>query len=84
MEFKQITESESHYRHLEKMSVAEILSNINKEDKTVPTAIEKVIPQIEQLVHVITDKMLMGGRLRDDKVWNTDFIGFAKAHRPPA
>ena len=54
---------ESNYGHLEKMSVTEILSNINKEDKTVPAAIEKVIPQIEQLVHVIVDKMLMGGRL---------------------
>ncbi|MEP7238176.1 MAG: N-acetylmuramic acid 6-phosphate etherase, partial [Ferruginibacter sp.] len=63
MAFKSITESESNYRHLEKMSVNDILSNINKEDKTVPAAIEKAIPQIEQLVHVITDKMLMGGRL---------------------
>ncbi len=63
MAFKQITESESHYRHLEKMPVSEILVNMNAEDKTVPAAIEKVIPQIEQLVHVIVDKMLMGGRL---------------------
>jgi N-acetylmuramic acid 6-phosphate etherase len=63
MSFKQITESESHYRHLEKMPVAEILANMNGEDKTVPAAIEEVIPQIEQLVHVIVDKMLMGGRL---------------------
>lgn len=41
MAFKQITESESHYRHLEKMPVAEILANMNAEDKTVPAAIEK-------------------------------------------
>lgn len=45
------------------MSVAEILHNINKEDKTVPTAVEQVIPKIEQLVQVTVDKMLMGGRL---------------------
>lgn len=63
MAFKQITESESHYRHLEKMTVAEVLVNINREDKTVPEAIEKVIPQIEELINVIVDKMLMGGRL---------------------
>lgn len=63
MAFKQITESESHYRHLEKMSVAELLTNINAEDKTVPAAIEKVIPQIEPLISAIVDKMLMGGRL---------------------
>lgn len=63
MVFKSITESESNYRHLEKMSVTELLSNINTEDKTVPAAINDVIPQIEQLVQVIADKMLMGGRL---------------------
>ena len=63
MSFNSITESESNYRHLEKMPVIDILANINKEDKTVPAAIEKVIPQIEQLVTVIVDKMLMGGRL---------------------
>jgi len=45
------------------MSVTDILFNINKEDKTVPGAIESAISQIEQLVQVITDKMLMGGRL---------------------
>ena len=63
MAFKQITESESNYRHLEKMTVVELLTGINKEDSTVPEAIEKVIPQIEQLVHSIVDKMLVGGRL---------------------
>ncbi len=63
MAFRQITESESNYRYLEKMPVSEILANINREDRTVPAAIEKVIPQIEQLVNVIVDKMLMGGRM---------------------
>ena len=62
-DFKKITEQPSHYRHLEKMSVAEILTNINKEDKTVPLAVEKVIPQIEKLVQAIVDKMVAGGRL---------------------
>ncbi len=57
------TESSSHYRHLEKMSVHELLVNINKEDKTVPGAIEKVIPQIELLVNAIVEKMQAGGRL---------------------
>ena len=61
--FKRITEESSEYRHLEKMSVNEILTNINTEDKKVPAAIEKVIPQIEALIHAIADKMLMGGRL---------------------
>lgn len=63
MSFISTTESESKYRHLEKMRLATLLSNINAEDKSVPEAIEKVIPQIEQLITVIADKMLAGGRL---------------------
>jgi len=63
MEFEKITEQPSPYRHLEKMSVSELLININEEDKTVPSAVAKAIPQIEKLVEVISDKMLMGGRL---------------------
>ena len=63
MAFKQVTESASNYRHLEKMPVMEILTSINNEDKIVPAAIEKVIPKIEQLINAIVDKMLTGGRL---------------------
>jgi N-acetylmuramic acid 6-phosphate etherase len=63
MAFERITEKESNYRHLDKMTIAELLTNINKEDATVPEAIAKVIPKIEVLVHSISDKMLMGGRL---------------------
>jgi N-acetylmuramic acid 6-phosphate etherase len=61
--FIKITEQPSKYRHLEKMSVGEILGHLNDEDKTVPYAIEKVLPAIENLVSVISDKMLAGGRL---------------------
>jgi N-acetylmuramic acid 6-phosphate etherase len=63
MSFTRITEQSSHYHHLEKMSVPEILANINKEDKTVPLAVEAAIPQITPLVNAIADKMLAGGRL---------------------
>jgi len=63
MAFERTTESPSLYRHLEKMSVAEILGHINNEDKKVPQAIEKVLPSIEELIQVIVDRMLMGGRL---------------------
>jgi len=62
-EFKKLTEEASNYRHLEKMSVLELLTNINNEDKTVPFAVEKAIPQVEKLVSVISDKMLAGGRV---------------------
>ena len=53
MEFKKSTEAESKYKHLEQMSVNELLLNINKEDKTVPDAVEKIIPKIEALVNVM-------------------------------
>ncbi len=32
------------------MSINEIISNINNEDKTVPLAVEKALPQIETLI----------------------------------
>jgi N-acetylmuramic acid 6-phosphate etherase len=48
MAFEKITEEDSSYRHLEKMSVAELLTNINQEDQKVPVAIAKSIPQIEK------------------------------------
>jgi len=57
------TEKESNYHNLEQMSVREVLENINQEDKTVPLAVEKAIPQIEQLVSVTAEKMRNGGRL---------------------
>lgn len=63
MAFEKITEQPSKYRHLDKMTIEEILNGINEEDKTVPFAVEKAIPQIEKLVEAATDKMLSGGRL---------------------
>lgn len=63
MAFEKITEKQSQYQNLEKMEVYEILTHINAEDKVVPAAVEKAIPQIEKLVEVISDKMLMGGRM---------------------
>lgn len=57
------TESSSHYNDLEHMSVRDLLFNINTEDKSVPHAIEKVIPKIELLVQAIVKKMEQGGRM---------------------
>lgn len=57
------TESSSHYDNLEKLSVRELLVGINQEDKTVPFAVEKAIPQIEALVTVVAERMQKGGRL---------------------
>src|SRR5574340_1083742 len=63
MSFTKITEQSSHYRHLEKMSVAEIIKNINKEDHQVALAVEKSLPAIEKLIDAVSEKMLAGGRL---------------------
>jgi N-acetylmuramic acid 6-phosphate etherase len=63
MAFIKVTEAESNYRHLDKMSIRELLVHINEEDKTVPAIIEAQIPKIELLTQAIVDKMLMGGRL---------------------
>ena len=63
MKFTKTTEQDSKYNHLEKMTVNDLLKNINKEDKTVPLAIEKVIPAIEKLVGIIVEKLNSGGRL---------------------
>lgn len=63
MDFEKTTEQESHYNHLEKMSINEIIININKEDKTVPLAVEKAIPQIQALIEVVVEKLKKGGRL---------------------
>jgi N-acetylmuramic acid 6-phosphate etherase len=57
------TEATSFYDNLEHMSVHDLLVNINREDKTVPLAIEKVIQKIEPLIDNIVEKMKSGGRL---------------------
>ncbi|MFV0573765.1 MAG: N-acetylmuramic acid 6-phosphate etherase [Xanthomarina gelatinilytica] len=63
MEFTKTTELESNYNHLEKMTISELIININKEDRTVPLAVEKALPQIETLISQIVDKLKNGGRL---------------------
>jgi len=63
MSFTKTTEADSHYNHLEKMSVSELLTNINSEDKSVPLAVEKSLPQIEKLTEKVVEKLKTGGRL---------------------
>ncbi|MCB9227783.1 MAG: N-acetylmuramic acid 6-phosphate etherase [Chitinophagales bacterium] len=57
------TEKESLYNDIDKMTTAELLYNINNEDKKVALAVEKCIPQIEKVADAVADKMLAGGRL---------------------
>jgi N-acetylmuramic acid 6-phosphate etherase len=63
MDFIKTTEQSSKYDALEKMSVYDVLQNINNEDKTVPLAVEKAIPQIEKVVDQVVLKLQNGGRL---------------------
>jgi len=63
MNFIKTTEQDSNYNHLEDMSVSEILNHINNEDKTVPLAIEKSLPQIEALTEQIVLNLKKNGRI---------------------
>lgn len=63
MSFTKTTEQNSNYNHLEKMSINELLININNEDKTVPLAVEKSLSQIENLIVKVVEKLKTGGRL---------------------
>lgn len=58
-----VTEQPSLYDHLEKKSVAELLHDINEEDKKVALTMEKVLPDIERLVTAIENQVRQGGRL---------------------
>lgn len=58
-----ITETNSRYENLEKMAVGELLTNINTEDKTVPLAVEKILPEITAFVEEALTRMKNGGRL---------------------
>jgi N-acetylmuramic acid 6-phosphate etherase len=60
---EKITESPSPYRHLENMTVLQLLRNINAEDSLIPKAVEEAIPQIEALVLALVPRMKEGGRL---------------------
>ncbi len=58
-----ITESNSNHDDLEKKTTRELLIGINKEDYTVPLAIEKIIPEIEVFIEACYERMSAGGRL---------------------
>ena len=62
-QMKKITEAPSPYRHLERMSVRELLTNINQEDHTIAEKVNAAIPQIEPLVELIAERLQNGGRL---------------------
>ncbi|MFT6866448.1 MAG: N-acetylmuramic acid 6-phosphate etherase [Cyclobacteriaceae bacterium] len=58
-----ITEKESNFSDIDKMSTSEIISAISSEDATVAHSIQSCLPQIEILVEAIFERMKEGGRL---------------------
>ena len=62
-EFIKITEQNSLHDNLDKKSVHELLSEMNEEDLKVPLAVSKVLPEIEELVEKIVERMKLGGRI---------------------
>jgi len=63
MPAKLTTEQSSYYDNLEKMSIKDLLVNINNEDKKVAVSVEKALDQIERLVERVVEKFEAGGRL---------------------
>jgi len=57
------TEQGSQHENLDQMSIVELLSGINSEDKSVPLAIEKSLPQIESLTGKVVAILKNGGRI---------------------
>lgn len=63
MAFQKITEQNSLHDYLDKKTVVELLTAMNQEDRKVPEAVAKAIPQIEKLVEKIVERMKKGGRI---------------------
>ena len=58
-----ITEQPSPHRQLETKTVEEVTSLINMEDASVAGAIKKTLPEINNLITAIVDKLKQGGRM---------------------
>ena len=58
-----VTESPSNFENLDKMTIEELLTNINEEDSKVHTAVKQALPQIKNLVEQIEIRMKKGGRV---------------------
>ena len=63
MEENRITEQSSAYDNLQRMSVHDILTGINREDARVPEAVRATIPVMERLVAQVVGRMAAGGRM---------------------
>jgi len=58
-----VTEQSSLHANLDIKSVGQLLMEMNEEDQKVALAVHKAIPQIEELVEKIVERMNRGGRI---------------------
>jgi len=63
MAFQKITEQNSLHENLDKKTVRDLLIEMNEEDMKVPLAVSRALPQIEDLVEKIVERMKRGGRI---------------------
>ncbi len=78
-----VTEQSSNFNNLETMSSRDILKGINSEDRGVPEAVGKAIPQIEALVNAIVERMKRGGRLFYTGAGTSGRLGVVDASEVP-
>ncbi len=57
------TEQESLHSDLDKKSIGDLLVEMNEEDQKVAHAVQENIPQIEELIEKIVERMKRGGRI---------------------
>ncbi|MGI8457583.1 MAG: N-acetylmuramic acid 6-phosphate etherase [Propionibacteriaceae bacterium] len=56
-------QSDPRYRHLDEMSVVEIVATMNDADQTVPAAIRRSLPRIAEAIEAAEPRFAAGGRL---------------------
>ena len=83
MDFTKTTEQSSNYNHLEKMTINELLTNINNEDLTIAQAVKIAIPQIEEPVNKIVEQLKIGGRLFYIGAGTSGRLGILDAYECP-
>ncbi|WP_458314910.1 N-acetylmuramic acid 6-phosphate etherase [Providencia sp. CRPN07017] len=81
---KMVTESRNAAStHIDQLSTLDMLQVINNEDKQVPFAVEKVLPQIAQLVDKVAQAFLNGGRLIYSGAGTSGRLGILDASECP-
>ncbi|EKT61034.1 N-acetylmuramic acid 6-phosphate etherase [Providencia sneebia] len=81
---KMVTESRnSASTNIDQLSTIDMLQVINNEDKQVPLAVEKVLPQIAQLVDKVAEAFLKGGRLIYSGAGTSGRLGILDASECP-